>query len=521
MEKANMAQYLPKIDREKIEHLLTIRRLYDEGKITLEEGRARLKEKVGSIRSYELAYAEQEFKAFEDDQCRKEDIQALLDLYQDIWDTTRPDLPDEHPLMCYYRENDAMRKCLLAVEDLVQYPVIRNQWYELYDELAKYKIHLARKQNQLYALLERKGFDRPTTTMWLLDDFIRDEIRAARKLLEEGKEEDFIAKQSALVADVRDLMQKEEHVLYPTSLVMITPEEFEDMKKGDREIGFAWIDVENNQPAHVKKTTPEGGSGLEKDLLALLAKHGYGTGVQPDQKLEVATGKLTLEQINLIFKHLPVDLSYVDENELVCFYSDTEHRVFPRSKNVIGRDVKNCHPRTSVHIVEEIIEKFRAGEADSVDFWINKPGFFVYIVYTAVRDKDGRFRGILEMMQNCTHIRALEGSRTLLVWSKNEQGEEKRIEEEVNVVEDDLPTEIPEGLNRKTIKITPETRLKDLLAVCPELKAELPKIHSSFKMLQTPLARVMIPKATVAIMSERSGMPMPELIKAIEEVLRR
>jgi len=522
MEKPSMDQYLPQIDREKIARLLEIRKRYDEGKITLEEGRVLLKAQVGTIRAYELAFAEQEFKAFEDDECRKEDIQAMMDLYQDIWDTSRPELPTDHPLMCYYRENDAMRKLLLAVEDLVQYPVIRNQWYELYDELAKFRIHLSRKQNQLYSILERKGFDRPTTTMWLLDDFIRDEIRDVRKLLEDGKEDEFIEKQKTIVADIRDLMQKEEQVLYPTSLVMIKPEEFEDMKEGDREIGFAWIDVTPAE-ATTKTTTstPPSAGSLEKDLLALLAKHGYSTeSVASDQKLDVATGKLTLEQINLIFKHLPVDLSYVDENELVCFYSDTEHRVFPRSKNVIGRDVKNCHPRTSVHIVEEIIAKFRSGEADTVDFWINKPDFFVYITYTAVRDETGRFRGILEMMQNCTHIRALEGSRTLLVWSKNENGEEKRVEEEVTV-EDEKSADIPEGIDRKTMHVTPETRLKDLLVVCPELKGELPKINSAFKMLNTPLARVMLPKATVNMMSERSGMPLPELIKAIEEVLRR
>lgn len=516
-----MTQHLPEIDREKIERILEIRRLYDEGTLSLEEGRARLKTEVGKIKAYELAFAEQEFKALDDDECRKENIQAMVDLYQDVWDTSRPDLPAEHPLMCYYRENDEMRKHLLAVEDLVQYPVIRNQWYELYDELAKFRTHLSRKQNQLYSILEKKGFDRPTTTMWLLDDFIRDEIRDVRKLLDEGKEDEFIEKQKTIVADVRDLMQKEENVLYPTSLVMITPEEFEEMKEGDREIGFAWIDVSSTATAQATTQPLTGGEGLGKDLLALLAKHGYATaGALADQKLDVATGKLTLEQINLIFRHLPVDLSYVDENELVCFYSDTEHRVFPRSKNVIGRDVKNCHPRTSVHIVEEIIEKFRSGEADTVDFWINKPGFFVYIIYTAVRDEAGRFRGILEMMQNCTHIRALEGSRTLLVWSKNENGDVKSKEEEV-ALEDEIAEDIPEGVNRKTIEVKPETRLKDLITVCPELRGELPKIHSAFKMLNTPLARVMIPKATVSMMSERSGMPLPELIKAIVDILRR
>ena len=104
-------------------------------------------------------------------------------------------------------------------------------------------------------------------------------------------------------------------------------------------------------------------------------------------------------------------ISFVDENELVCFYSDTDHRIFPRSKNVIGREVMNCHPRKSAHIVREVIDKLRSGEQDKVEFWINKPGLFIYIIYVALRDKDGKFRGVLEMMQDCTHIRALEGSQ--------------------------------------------------------------------------------------------------------------
>ena len=136
-----------------------------------------------------------------------------------------------------------------------------------------------------------------------------------------------------------------------------------------------------------------------------------GAPVGKDAVLDVATGKLTLEQINLLFRHLPVDLSYVDENELVKFYSDTPHRIFPRSANVIGREVKNCHPAKSVHVVEEIVEKFRSGEQSQAEFWINKPGLFIYVIYTAVRDENGKFRGVLEMMQDCTHIRALQGRK--------------------------------------------------------------------------------------------------------------
>jgi len=547
---------------DKLRIVLDTKERYMSGDLSLDDARAILREKVKTLRPYEIALAEQELKTFEEDECRKEDIQQMMQLFQDVMDTSRPDLPPDHPIMCYIRENDAMRELLKQVEELAQYPVIKNQWLALYDELHKYRLHLSRKQNQLYSILEKKGFDRPTTTMWLLDDFIRDEISDARRLIEQDKDEEFIKMQKMIVEDVLDLMQKEETVLYPTSLAMIRPNEFEEMKAGDREIGYAWIRV-GKAKKEQEEPTPASGTamtaGFAGELAALLGKYFSAGGTDPNGLLDVAQGQMTLEQINLVYKHLPVDLSYVDESEIVRFYSDTDHRVFPRSKNVIGRDVKNCHPRTSVHLVEEIIEKFRNGEEDEVDFWINKPGLFIYITYVAVRDEQGRFRGVLEMMQDCTRIRSLEGSRTLLSWDKSNKAADKhnRADQEASAYaspshsaphqeaphpqeshhhhaeeEDDddnyvscscmkkpanAPAEEPEEEPVTEIsEYNGDTRLKHLLDVYPWLKAELPQINPAFKMLSSPLARIMIPRATISMMSERSGMPIPELIAAIQ-----
>lgn len=552
-----MRNNLPEIDMEKLQIVLDTKERYLDGKLTLDEARAILRERVKTLRPYEIALAEQELKTFDEDECRKEDIQQMMELFQDVLDRSRPDLPEDHPIMCYLRENDEMRRLLKQVEELAQYPVIKNQWLELYDELHKFRLHLSRKQNQLYSILERKGFDRPTTTMWLLDDFIRDEIRDARRLLEENKDDEFIAMQPTVVADVLDLMQKEETVLYPTSLAMIRPAEFEEMKSGDREIGFAWIQVGKEAPKAdtSKETTPAtAAAGFANELASLLGKYGFGGGSTPGALLEVATGQMTLEQINLVYKHMPVDFSYVDENEIVRFYTDTDHRVFPRSKNVIGRDVKNCHPRTSVHLVEEIVEKFRRGEQNEVDFWINKPGLFIYIYYVAVRDEEGRFRGVLEMMQDCTRIRSLEGSRTLLSWDKSNKAASKHgddkpaeaaptapaptVEEESEYVSCSCmkgsshapaaPEVAAVATEEKTescgcsghsadVEITASTRLKDLLEHHPWLKGALAEINPAFKMLSSPLARIMIPKATVGMMSERSGMDLQSLIDAIKK----
>ena len=553
-----MRENFQNIDGKKLEIVHEIKSAYDEGKLSLEEARKALKDRVQHLAPYEIAIIEQEMVEETEDECVKEDIQAMLEVFQDVLVTKEQSLPENHPISCYRRENTKMKELLLSVEDLVQYPVIKNQWLELYEELLKFKIHLSRKQNQLYPVLEKKGFTRPTTTMWTLDDFIRDEIAECYKLLLEDKEEEFIGKQAELVADVRDLMDKEENILYPTSLEMISDEEFRYMAEGDQEIGFAYITVDREKSGNQNSASPSASTsplsglssapGFAEELAGLLGKYGF---KNKEEKLNVTTGQLTLEQINLIYQHMPVDLSYVDENELVCFYTDTKHRVFPRSKNVIGRDVKNCHPKASVHIVEEIIKKFRSGEQDKAEFWINKPDLFIYIVYYAVRDEKGKFRGVLEMMQDCTHIRSLQGSQTLLTWEQQEKGESKETSEnedkreasetsegegnrEASETSEDVGNKESTGTlgnkgNRestgaltagKLTKITEDTLLKDILEADPNVKTLLFRLSDRFKALNTPLARIMMPKATVKIMSERSEVDLDTLLRELREYFK-
>ena len=545
-----MRENFQNIDGKKLEIVHEIKSAYDEGKISLEEARKALKDRVQHLAPYEIAIIEQEMVEETEDECIKEDIQAMLEVFQDVLVTKDQELPENHPISCYRRENAKMKEFLLSVEDLVQYPLIKNQWLELYEELLKFKIHLSRKQNQLYPVLEKKGFTRPTTTMWTLDDFIRDEIAECYKLLLEDKEEEFIGKQAELVADVRDLMDKEENILYPTSLEMINEEEFRYMAEGDQEIGFAYISVQADKSANsASASSPASAStagaplsglssstGFAEELAGLLGKYGFNN---KEEKLNVSTGQLTLEQINLIYQHMPVDLSYVDENELVCFYTDTKHRVFPRSKNVIGRDVINCHPKASVHIVEEIIKKFRSGEQDKAEFWINKPDLFIYIIYYAVRDENGKFRGVLEMMQDCTHIRSLQGSQTLLTWEQQEKGEIKETSEnedkrEGSETSEDVGNKESTGSlgnegNRestgsltagKLTEINEDTLLKDILEADPNVKTLLFRLSDRFKALNTPLARIMMPKATVKIMSERAEVDLDTLLRELREYFK-
>ena len=546
-----LKQYMKEYDQERIKFVMQVESQYRHGTLSRKEARKQLRERVGSIHPIEIAVAEQELKTYQSEQCQKLDIQSMMDLFEDLMDVSRPKLPADHPLMSYYRENDRIREQFGAIEDLVQYPVIKNQWYEIYDQLKAWITHMIRKQNQLYPVLEKKGFDRPTTTMWVLDDFVKEEIKQAEAMLETN-EDSFISMQAMMIADLKDLIQKEESVLYPVALAFVTPEEFQDMKSGDKEIGYAYPELEQQVEHQLGKQGKSNGMEIEisdKQQLGAKAQQSLNVDVakmvMSTEELDVATGKLSLDQINHIFRNMPVDLSYVDENEIVKFYTDTKHRVFPRSKNVIGRDVKNCHPQKSVHIVKEIIDKFRNGEQDFAEFWINKPGMFLYITYTAVRDDNGKFKGILEMMQDCTHIRSLEGSQTLLTWKQGEEAEASETDNETvsetdNETDNETVSETGNEKDNKTNKQTDNemvnqtepvskdqmilkesTSMMELFESYPELRNQMEQIHPNFKALKTPLARIIMKKATVKNAAERCNMNVDQMISGIKQLISK
>ena len=544
MEEQQTNRIFASLDQDKLRRMLEIKRQYDNGLLPLEEARTRMKREVGTITAAEFAAAEQLLKDEDPDECRNEDVRGMLEVFEGLMDTDEVELPEGHTIDTYRRENRRMKELLQQGDALAQKPFILNQWLELMEQILPYKVHFSRKQNQLYSALEREGFDRPTTTMWVYDDYIRDEMNKAWELLQSEPVDRaaFLDTYREMAVDLRDLMEKEEMILYPTSLKLISADKMEQLKSGDREIGFFGVEqAAIGRPAQQKPEKaadqPADQGDFMQDMVALLAKYGHETkSDKPDQVLDVAHGKLTLEQINLLYRHMPVDISFVDENELVKFYTDTKHRVFPRSKGVIGREVRNCHPPKSVHLVEEIIEKFRSGEQSKAEFWINKPGLFIYIVYVAVRDDQGNFRGVMEMMQDCTHIRQLEGEQRLLSWGMekadkdghHEQAEvheatktndetvyTPKTENNVETGDEDIATN---GSPRKWT-LTGDTKLKTLLQQFPGLKDDLIAFNPKFSVLNSPMAKVILPIATIKMMSEQSGIPRQELMDKINELI--
>lgn len=528
----------------RLEKMIEIKDGYLSRQLSLKEARALLKDHIGTCTPDEFAYGEQQLKGSYTDEEITHRMDELLELFDDILIRAENTYPENHPLWVYMEEIKAGLAVIDEVDALLKAPhFIKNPWLGIYDKLAQWSRHLSRKQNQLYPALEKYGFDRPTQIMWTFDDKVRGLISESRRLLEAGKQAEFLALQPIMADAFRDLADKEQEVLLPTAYKLVSDNEFSHMSRGDHEIGFALITptpfygnaTTNTNGINSTKTdlnSPASEQNFMSELVALLGKYNVATAPSAETELDVATGKLSLERINLLFKHMPVDLSYVDENELVKFYSDTKHRIFPRSANVIGREVRNCHPAKSVHLVEEIIEKFRSGEQDKAEFWINKPEAFIYILYTAVRDEQGNFKGVLEMMQDCTRIRSLEGSRTLLTWDDEVHGNAStsaadatgETEAVATVQETATEKKATTAANNDTITvkgitITGDTKLFDLFDQVPGLRQHMPKINSNFAMLNTAFGKIMAKKTTIAKASDRFGMNQADLIKAIAQYI--
>lgn len=526
------------INNERYRIIVSVKEDYLDGKLSLEDGNRILKEKLGTCTPDEFAYAEQSLKGVYKDEEILDKMDDLLNLFDGVLVRAQNEYPENHPLWVYLEEINAVEKVALEADELLkQEKFIKNPWLGIFDSLAQWRTHLSRKQNQLYPMLEDHGFDRPTRIMWTFDDGVRDAISASYALLREDKYEEFLASVPETLEKLRDLNSKELEVLLPTSYKLLSDEEFVRMSKNDHEIGYAIINPPGlyvvpgiNDSAAQLNANNSGQNGAVSneflnDLAGLLSKYVGPVGGAPvgkDAVLDVATGKLTLEQINLLFRHLPVDLSYVDENELVKFYSDTPHRIFPRSANVIGREVKNCHPAKSVHIVEEIVEKFRSGEQSQAEFWINKPGLFIYVIYTAVRDENGKFRGVLEMMQDCTHIRELEGSRTLLTWDKTDfvgdSSKEKSLAQEAaEEVEEEPLTADADG----RFHIDAKTTLSNLIKQSPDIVDHLISLNPKFEKLKTPMVKVMAKVATIKMIAERGDFDVDDLIGKIDAFINK
>jgi len=352
----------------------------------------------------EVAQLEQELI---DEGLPAREVQRLCDVHAALFEeglekAPEPELPPGHPARTLLTENRLLRVHLARLRELTDalgelpgaFAAKKAELTGLLDDLAQLERHYLRKENQLFPALERRGVRGPTQVMWGIHDEIRGHLKAARSALEGDRREEFLDAARTFAEKAEAMALKEERVLVPMSLETLTDAEWVEIGAGGAEIGYAWhTPVEEFTPKEEKKEEKTAGRALN-----------------------LSTGALTPEQLDLLLTHLPVDLTFVDENDEVRYYSSGKERIFPRSPGIIGRKVQNCHPPDSVDVVNRIVASFKSGEKDSAEFWLNLKGRLVYIRYFAVRDAAGAYRGVLEVSQDVSGIRALEGERRLLDW---------------------------------------------------------------------------------------------------------
>ncbi|MDI6783062.1 MAG: DUF438 domain-containing protein, partial [bacterium] len=265
--------------------------------------------------------------------------------------------------------------------------------------------HYLREENVLFPYLEKHGITQPPAIMWSEHDKIRETKKQLYQLINSYQETvfpEFVKKLELEIAiTLVDLLTshfyKENNVLFPTGLRVITAEEWLEIREQFDELGYCSFTPDL---ARVPFATKPAGAPA-----AIKGEEGL---------LPFATGKLSAEEIESIFNSLPVDITFVDKDDAVKYFSNGKERIFVRTTAVLGRNVKNCHPQKSIHVVNQILDEFKSGKRDSAAFWINLGGKLIYIRYFAVRNEKGEYLGCLEVSQDITEIKRLEGEKKLL-----------------------------------------------------------------------------------------------------------
>lgn len=445
------------VDIEKCKALVQLKRDYFSGKLSFEEARELLVQRFPVVTPEEFAYGEQQLKEEGvTDQDMQDRMDDLLRLFEPVLQVRKLDsLPEGHPVKSYLDENRALEPVLAQAEALLQ----------------------------------------------------------------QGNETEFLAFQPEVVADLRDIMGKEETILFPTALRVLTEGDFRKMRIGEEEVGFANIPEpmgflpEKAQPQVQGAAVPQGFMG---ELDALLQKYQVGKSAQ--EFLDVANGQLTLEQINLIYRHLPIDLTFTDENDIVKFYSDSKERIFDRSAGVIGRVMQNCHPRSVLPVVNKVVELLRTGQKDKIEFSLRKKGMLVHVNYIAVRDESGKFRGILETMQNIAPLKKdFEGDLVEAVPSSH-KAEKTPGEQEKPEAKEAAGAAQQDPAETVDLSIT----MAGLMDKYPYLKDYFVTLNPMFKKMQNPITFAAVGRfVTLQMVAQRGGFVPEELLEKVRAEIRR
>ncbi|WP_373719885.1 DUF438 domain-containing protein [Bacteroides heparinolyticus] len=349
------------------------------------------------------------------------EIQDFCDLHTAVLDGSidlggAKAIPAGHPADTFRKENEALKAEITGYERLTG---AMDTWDDahltgyllglrtIFNSLADVDKHYKRKEYLLFPFLEKHLITGPPKVMWGKHDETRLQLKKAFETLtsplttvNELKTAVATACNPA-VEMIAGMIKKEEEILFPMSMDTLTEDEWYKIYQETPDFGYCLIDPEDEwKPAGMAKVEKQ--TYMETDAIRL------------------SSGAFSIEELEALFIHLPIDITFVDKDDKVRFFSHSPKRVFERNRSIIGRDVRMCHPPGSVHVVEQILEDFKSGKENKAAFWIsNFKGRFVYIEYSAVRGKNSEYLGVVEVTQDITGLRALEGDQRLLSYEKS------------------------------------------------------------------------------------------------------
>lgn len=376
---------------------------------TVEEVKAKFAEAIKGVSPSEISAMENQLVK---EGLPIEEIQYLCNVHAAVFKGSIEEIhhPEEvpgHPVYTMRKENEAIAN---YIEDNLKPNLLKfkeddnkeniNNLIQDINLLFDIDKHYSRKENLIFPYLEKYNITAPPKVMWGVDDEIRALLKEIKLLLVDyrGNKDEVVEKTKEAAHEINEMIYKEDSILFPMALETLTEDEWISIYHESDEIGYALIEPETEwklKRADIIKTEEEKGT----------LEGGY-------VKFEI--GILSSNEINGILNTIPGDMTFIDKDDIVKYFSAGKERIFARTKAVIGRSVQNCHPPDSVNVVDKILEDFKSGAKDSESFWINMGDLYVYIRYFAVRDEDGNYLGTLEFSQNIAPIQEIEGEKRLL-----------------------------------------------------------------------------------------------------------
>lgn len=356
----------------------------------------------------------------------EEAVLSLCDIHTQVLDGNidtghAKSVPPGHPVDTFQQENRALETFIAKAKEAFNegnhIPQEQVEEYVLklkgiFNALSDVDKHYKRKEYLLFPYLEKAGITGPPKVMWGKHDETRTLLKAAHDSLPERGADKITSEEIPslivlvllpVIEAIEGMIFKEEQILLPMCLDTLGEEDWYHIYKETLEFGFCLYDpaVEWKPQSSNKAQQTDEPKFLGGDAIRL------------------SSGAFALKELEALFVTLPIDITYVDANDKVKFFSHSPNRVFDRNRSILGRDVRLCHPPGSVHIVEQIINDFKSGKENRAAFWIsNFKGRFVHIDYTALRGAEGEYLGVIEVTQDITAFRALEGDQRLLSYAK-------------------------------------------------------------------------------------------------------